>query len=66
MYGRYTKPMPHTNQNPNNLDQRFDLRMDEETRERLDHLAKSSGLSRSEIIRILIYNARVEDVKDAA
>ena len=51
--------------NTDNLDQRFDLRLDDDTRERLDYLAKQSGVSRSKIIRILILNTTVEEIRNA-
>ena len=47
------------------LEERFDLRLDEEVRERLDWLAKNTGQSRSQIIRTLIIQATVEDIRNA-
>lgn len=54
-------PSTHTDK----LDDRFDLRLDDETRNKLDSLSRNSNQSRSKIIRILIIKAKVEDIKDA-
>lgn len=56
--------MPRT-YTPDKLEERFDLRLDEEVRERLDWLAKNTGQSRSQIIRTLIMQATVEDIRNA-
>ena len=51
--------------NNNKLDLRFDLRADEETREKLQRLSELTGKTKSEIVRRLVKNATAEDVFNA-
>jgi len=54
-----------TNKNDNKLDDRFDLRADAFTLERLAQLSKESGLTKSEVVRRLIKNANMDDLSNA-
>lgn len=54
-----------TNKNDNKLDDRFDLRADDFTLERLAQLSKESGLTKSEVVRRLIKNANMDDLSNA-
>ena len=47
------------------LDERFDLRADHETREKLQRLSELTGKTKSEIVRRLVKNATQEDVFNA-
>ena len=46
------------------LDERFDLRADRETREKLQRLSDVTGKTKSEIVRTLVKQATPEDVLD--
>jgi predicted DNA-binding protein len=45
--------------------QRFMLRLDESTSQKLQHLVEQSGMSRAEIIRQLIAQAKLEDFPES-
>jgi len=51
--------------NDNKLDERFDLRADRETREKLQRLSDVTGKTKSEIVRRLVKSATPEDILDA-
>lgn len=46
------------------LDDRFELRLGQDTRARLDVLASKTGLTKSEVVRRLIWNANPREIRD--
>lgn len=60
MYG-----MPRNN-TTDNFNERFDLRLDKAIRDKLSKLAKAAEISKAEVIRRLIIQARPEEIKESA
>lgn len=57
--------MPRNN-TTDNLDERFDLRLDKAVREKLIKISQIAHLSKAEVIRRLIIQANPEDMKESA